>query len=184
MEIDVAEIVLPEAKPEFEWILGQAVQKVSPLRKHALMQGQLMHMLLPWAEEFGEVGSEWRFRVAPPGEIRRPLVPDVAFVSFEREGDLVGHDLELPALAPNVAFEIRSPDDRWKHIAHKIDVYLRAGTDAVVRVDPDRRTLAVYDSEGEQRFEGNDTFAHPSLAGFTFALDTLFGVLDRRGRRG
>jgi hypothetical protein len=72
------EIVLPETEPETEWILGRAVQKVSPFRTHARLQLTLGAALLAWAEGRGEVGSEWRFRVAPPGEVRRPLVPDVA----------------------------------------------------------------------------------------------------------
>ncbi len=33
-----------------------------------------------WVGARGEVGTEWRFRVQPPGEPARPLVPDVAYV--------------------------------------------------------------------------------------------------------
>ena len=48
------EIVLPETKPETEWILGHAVQKVSPFRKHARLQLTFGAALLAWAEGRGE----------------------------------------------------------------------------------------------------------------------------------
>ena len=60
------EIVLPETKPALEWILGRAVQKVSPKRRHSLLQVWWSTRLTDWARGRGEVGSEWRFRIAPP----------------------------------------------------------------------------------------------------------------------
>jgi hypothetical protein len=94
------EIVLPETKPETEWILGRAVQKSSRFRTHSRLQVAFVLALSPWSGGRGEVGTEWRFRIAPPGEIRRPLVPDVSYVSFERLRGLAGRDLELPPFAP------------------------------------------------------------------------------------
>ena len=106
------EIVLPETKPETEWVRGRALQKMSPKRDHSRLQGALYSALTRWAEGRGEVGPEWRFRVAPPGEVRRPLVPDVAYVSNERLRPLSYEELQLPPLAPDVAVEILSPGDR------------------------------------------------------------------------
>ena len=39
-----------------------------------------------WASRYrpGTVATEWHFKVKPPREVRRPLVPDVAFLSYER----------------------------------------------------------------------------------------------------
>jgi Uma2 family endonuclease len=48
------EIVLPETKPETEWVR---------------LQGALTMRLDRWATGRGEVGPEWRFRVAPRGEV-------------------------------------------------------------------------------------------------------------------
>ncbi|MFY9630380.1 MAG: Uma2 family endonuclease, partial [Candidatus Cybelea sp.] len=73
-----------------------------------------------------EVGPEWRFRIAPPGEVRRPLVPDVAYVSNERLRPLNDEEVETPPLAPDVAVEILSPGDRRADLEDKIGVYLRA----------------------------------------------------------
>ena len=43
------EIVLPEAKPETEWVRGRALQKVSPQRDHSLLQVALAVQLNRWA---------------------------------------------------------------------------------------------------------------------------------------
>jgi Uma2 family endonuclease len=173
------EIILPETKPALEWILGRAVQKVSPKRRHALLQGELQHRLTTWARGRGEVGPEWRFRIAPPGEEIRPLVPDVAYLSYERMADASDDDLEAPLVPPNAAFEVRSADDRQAHIDHKIDVYLAAGTEAVFIVDPIEHTILACDRLGRRTFVHEETLTHPALPGFRLPLSELFDVLRR-----
>src|SRR6202048_5325380 len=134
--MSIHEIVLPETEPETEWILGRAVRKVSPFRTHALLQATALRGLAAWAETRGDVGTEWRFLPAPPGEIRRPLVPDVSYVSDARLTGLEGTDLEAPPFSPDVAVEVLSPDDRARSLEHKIAVYLATGTTLVIVGDP------------------------------------------------
>src|SRR5215467_11028342 len=135
------EIVLPETKPALEWINGRVVQKVSPQRKHSLAQARFAAALLAWATErgCGDVGTEWEFRVAPPGEDRRPLVPDVAFLSFDRLPYDDEAAADIPRVAPNVAVEILSPGDRRADVDEKIRVYLAAGTEAIFLVNTERQ---------------------------------------------
>jgi Uma2 family endonuclease len=173
------EIILPETKPALEWILGQAVQKVSPQRRHALLQGELLRRLAGWARGRGEVGTEWRFRISPPGAEIRPLVPDVAYLSYERMGEASDDELEAPLVPPNAAFEVRSPDDRQVHIDHKLEVYLAAGTDAVFIVDPAERTIVACDRSGRHIFRHEETLTHEALPGFELCLTDLFDVLRR-----
>jgi Uma2 family endonuclease len=173
------EIVLPDAEPEFEWILGRAVQKMSPKRRHALLQGELLMRLSAWARGHGEVGPEWRFRLEPPGEDIRPLVPDIAYLSYQRMGDASDDDLEAPRMAPNIAVEIRSAGERQAHLDHKTLVYLTSGTDAVLIVDPLAKTIDVFDRTGSVHFAIGDSFAHPALPGLSFTLAEVFAVLHR-----
>jgi Uma2 family endonuclease len=177
--MSIHEIVLPITKPETEWILGRAVRKVSPFRTHALLQGRLVALLARWAEGRGEVGTEWRFRIAPAGEIRRPLVPDVSYVSYERLRDLEGYDLELPPFAPDVAVEILSPGWRRAHLEHKIGVYLAGGSQLVIVVDPAAREARLHDARGERAVRGDEAIEHAALPGFSLALPALFAVLER-----
>ena len=174
--MSIKEITLPETKPATEWVRGRALQKVSPQDPHARAQLKLGSAMLSWAEEGGRgrVGTEWEFRITPPHEITRPLVPDIAFLSFaqlafeEREAALI------PRMAPTVAVEIRSPDDRRADIDDKISTYLAAGAQLVLLADPQDRTLVAYDSDGVHRFAADDTFTHSSLPGFSIRVASVF----------
>jgi Uma2 family endonuclease len=168
------EIVLPETKPETEWVRGRALQKMSPRRGHGRLQFEFAKAIDAWSGGRGEVVTEWRFRLVVPGEARRPLVPDVAYVSNER---LKGHtfeELEAPDFAPNVAVEILSPGDKRIDVKSKIDVYLQAGSDAVIVFDPKKRTVSTFDRAGSRTFSGADTFVHASLPGFSFVVEEFF----------
>jgi Uma2 family endonuclease len=172
------EIVVPETKPATEWVLGRPVQKVSPKLRHSLLQGWWAEHLRPWARGRGIAGPEWRFRVAPPRQLLRPLVPDMAYISYDRLGDAEGEERESPVVAPNVAVEIVSPGDKATHLQHKVEVYLAAGTEAVIVVDPEPRTLTIHDADGARTLTAGHTFAHDALPGFTFAVAEMFAELD------
>ncbi len=70
-----------------------------------------------------DVGTEWRFRASPPGEDVHPLVPDIAYLSYERLRPLSPRDREVPPVAPEIVVEILSPDDREKDVIEKRRVY-------------------------------------------------------------
>src|SRR6516164_5422909 len=127
------EIILPEAKPAFEWVNGRALQKVSPKRRHSLAQTVFAAALLGWARAHrtGMAGTEWRFRVMPEGEERRPLVPDVAFLSYKRMPYEEQERTEEPGIAPDAVVEVRSPGDRWADMTEKVRVYLKAGASVI-----------------------------------------------------
>jgi Uma2 family endonuclease len=173
------EIVLPETKPEYEWILGHAVQKVSPKRPHALLQGYLVSALRVWAAGRGEVGTEWRFRLGPPGEEIRPLVPDVAYLSYARMGDASDEDLEVPLMAPDVAVEVLSPGDQRRYLDEKIRVYLACGCRLILIVDPRDHRLEAIDERERRSLDGEAVFTHAALPEFRLSLPELFAVLER-----
>jgi Uma2 family endonuclease len=173
------EIVLPETKPETEWVRGRPLEKVSPQRTHSRLQGALTMQLDRWAAGRGEVGPEWRFRVAPPGEVRRPLVPDVAYVSNERLRPLSDEELEIPPLAPDIVVEILSPDDRRADLDDKIGVYLRAGSLLVIVVDPQQRAVELHDSTKTVRIDETGAIEHSALPEFSYPVRDLFAVLRR-----
>jgi Uma2 family endonuclease len=176
------EIVLPETKPETEWLRGRAVQKVSPLRDHGRLQEWWTRHLGDWAADRGEVTPEWRLRVAPPGEPIRPLVPDVSYLSFERMGDLTREELQAPRVPPNAAIEISSPGQNRRDLADKVATLLRAGTDVVIAVDSVARTITTTDRTATRTFHDGETFEHPALPGFTFSVSEMFAVLEIRRR--
>jgi Uma2 family endonuclease len=170
------EIILPEAKPALEWINDRVVQKVSPKRKHALAQTSFASSLYSWANArgAGTVGTEWHFHLAPPGEVRRPLVPDVAYLSYVRLPYAEQLQTDIPRIAPDMAVEILSPKDRAKDVAEKVRVYLATGARAVVLVDTDAQTISVHEANRTLTLDRNDIFEHECLPGFRMAIAVLF----------
>ena len=177
-DMSLHEIVLPETKPETEWILGHAVQKVSPRWTQARLQARFAHLLLQWEAGHGKTATEWRFRIAPPNEIRRPLVPDVAFVSNERLRGLEREDVEIPPFAPDVAIEILSPGDRSRFVEHKIGVYVAGGASLVIVIDPANRSATLHDAAGARTLIEGDTLEHWALPGFALPLRDFFASAD------
>jgi Uma2 family endonuclease len=171
------EIILPDnVKPALEWVNNRILQKVSPQRKHALAQSRFCAALDAWARAHGTgtAGTQWRFQVQPPGEIRRSLVPDVGYLSYERmpldEQERIG----APSLAPDAVVEVLSPGDRLVDVEEMIRVYLSADTNVVFIVDPDLRTVVVRDAEGKRVLGEADVVEHRSLTGLRFAVRDLF----------
>jgi Uma2 family endonuclease len=175
MPID--EIILPETKPETEWVRGRALQKVSPTYAHGRLQFSIIAAVQKWLDtnRRGRVSLEWRFRVTHPGEITRPLVPDVGYLSYETIAANAPRELvAIPLAAPTVAFDVLSPDDKRKDVEHKTETYLRAGTSAVVIVDPSRTRITVHDAGGSRDLHTGDVFIHDAMPGFTLDVSDLF----------
>jgi Uma2 family endonuclease len=180
--MSIHEIVLPETKPETEWVRGRARQKVSPTYPHGALQGQFYMALWRWAEAgvHGRVATEWRFRVAPPAAVVRPLVPDVAYLSYaDLSADAASELVDVPLGAPTVAVEVLSPDDRRLDVEHKTATYLAAGSAVVIIVDPRGETITIHDGAGVRVLRARDVLTHAALPGFALDVAELFA----RGRR-
>jgi Uma2 family endonuclease len=137
---------------------------------------------LTWAREHGagRVGAEWDFRLAPPGEPRRPLVPDVAFLSYERVAYEDDEGASIPFVAPNAVVEILSPGDARRDVDEKIRVYLAAGTDVVFIVDPVRKSVDAHSLDRIETYSMGDVVMHRSLAGFALAVSSIFEKIPPR----
>jgi Uma2 family endonuclease len=172
------EIVLPTTEPETEWIRGRPLQKVSPLFDHARVQMKFAFALDAWAQgrARGSVGTEWRFRVAPPGEALRPLVPDVAYVSAAALSPLSHEERQAPPFAPTVAVEVLSPGDRAEDVDDKTLTYLRAGAALVIIADPRSRSFALNDTAETRTVAAGEILRHPALPDFALDVDTFFAA--------
>lgn len=170
------EITVPASKPATEWVNGRALQKVSPQERHARAQLRMGATLSDWADKTGagRVGTEWEFRVTPPHEATRPLVPDVAFLSYDRLAYEEDAAAQIPYMAPDVAIEIVSPGDRHIDVEEKTRVYLAAGASLVLLVDPREQTFIAHDSEGVRRFSRHEIFKHLALPAFAIEVATVF----------
>jgi Uma2 family endonuclease len=101
--------------------------------------------------------------------------PDVSFIARERittEGIPKGY---WPG-APDLAVEVKSPDDRRSEIEEKVEPYLATGVRQVWFVEPSKRTITIYRPNvapriltETDRLDGGDL-----LPGFQYPLARLF----------
>jgi Uma2 family endonuclease len=100
---------------------------------------------------------------------------DVSFYSYQRVpkgDDPVGY----ANAAPELVFEVRSPDDRWPKLLAKVAEYLDAGVMAVAVLDPKSKTLNVHFADRPTlSFSADDEFTLPELLGdFRVVVKQLF----------
>jgi len=167
---------IPQTKPATEYINGRLVQKMSPRGAHALAQGAFVTAMSVWAdaERRGRVGPEWDFDLAPSGERTNRLVPDVAYVSYERIGWEDDEAAQTPIVAPNVAVEILSPGQTVANSAERVRIFLACGAELVILVDPERHFAVLNDGGEPMRIERDGAIEHRALPGFSMPLERAF----------
>lgn len=113
-------------------------------------------------------------RLKPPGDVRRPLVPDVAFISFDRLPFEDEAAADIPHVAPNIVVEVLSPGDRKIDVEEKVRVYLACGTSAIFLVDAESQIVTVRDASQAQHFSREDILTHPAMPDFALRASELF----------
>lgn len=110
------------------------------------------------------------------------LIPDVAFLSWSRcpGGQLTRSP--IAGIAPDLAVEVLSASNTRKEMERKRGNYFDGGTLSVWIVDPERRTISVYnqdDPETARIYKENEVIELTEvLPGFRLALADLFGEID------
>ena len=161
--------------PEIEYVDGLEYPKVSPKRIHSMVQFALGTVLKRCAAGRGAVGPEWRFRLAPGTE----LVPDVAYVSYERLRPLEPANLEEPPFAPDIAGEVRSPSHHVALSQRKVQKYLASGSVLVLDVDPVERVVYAHSADGNTAIHRTgDRFSSGVIEWLQFDVDELFADID------
>jgi Uma2 family endonuclease len=104
------------------------------------------------------------------------LAPDVAFIRRERipEGGLPSG---FCPIVPDLVVEVVSPHDTARAVHEKAREWLAGGVQVVWVVDPQRRTVTVWDSHGQaQTLTERDTlYGAPVLPNLQIAVRELFG---------
>jgi Uma2 family endonuclease len=106
---------------------------------------------------------------------RQGRKPDVVFIRLDRLADrrIPKGDLDV---APDLVVEVLSPKNSGLEIDRKLDEYLAAGIPLVWIVNPEKRSIRVFNQSGTQRlFRGGDVIDNePALPGFRLAVADVF----------
>jgi Uma2 family endonuclease len=174
---------IPETKPATEFVDGRMLQKMSPYGLHARVQCAVAAALGAWSDERGRgrVGTEWDFDLTPPGRATNRLVPDVAFLSYER----VAYDdrgaAQVPVVAPDVAIEILSQGQTLENSRRRIEIFLACGASLVVLIDPRAELAWLVDPNGTRSLARNESIEHAALPEFSLPLARCFDEVPPGG---
>ena len=151
---------LPDPGHPTELIQGQVISRPPPMPRHGELCAQIVYLLRRFLEDhpLGRVLSNDSGVVTElnPDTVRGA---DIAYYSFQRvpKGPLPDG---LLSVAPELVFEVLSPDDRWREIHVKVAEYLHASVLAVCVVDDSHHSVHVYHaSRPSQVLSGNDEFS-------------------------
>jgi Uma2 family endonuclease len=124
------------------------------------------------ARSLGRVfAAETGFTLArKPDTVR---APDVAFISSERLPDPPPRG--FAELAPDLAVEVLSPDDRAGEVLERVADWLKAGTRLVWVVDPIRVNARIYRADGSESLVSEADVLHGEdvLPGFECSLHSI-----------
>lgn len=169
--------ILSEA-PVVEYLDGERRRKVSPRSKHARVQWRVGMLLERSGGEIGMTGTEWDFRIGLVDDSDSFLVPDVAFISFDRLRAIEKKERDQPPVAPDIAVEVWSPTNDRLLLDRKIAKYLANGSSLVLDVDPRLRTIVAHAVDGVRTFGDAERFAHPAVPWLAFDVAEAFKGLE------
>ena len=170
---------LPEyADCHYELHEGRLVDMPQPNELHAYLADEIFFYIRLYLMErrLGRVVREaGHYMLADKATL---LAPDVGFRRIDTEVN--PPESRWVAQMPDLAVEIKSPNDSYVGMRHKAELYLQRGTQIVWLVYPERRGVEVctLDDAGalqtEFVAENGSLSGGDALPGFTLALTRLF----------
>lgn len=167
----------------FELINGE-IWEMSPVKKkHSKISKRMYDKILYFLveHEIGEVFFETAYVLEDKSDwVKGARVPDILFYELTRynqyEANNPDSDDKPFVLVPDLVVEVISPTDGYSKVSEKIDVYLSDGVRLMWIVDPQRKTIAVYEGSASPKMlrEEDNLSGGIVLAGFTIAVMNIF----------
>jgi Uma2 family endonuclease len=157
---------LPDPGYPTELIRGRIVDMPSPGFDHGRICGRICRIVGNHVDEhdLGEILTNDTGVITErgPDSVRGA---DVSYYSHERVPK--GSSIKGYApVAPELVFEVFSPNDRWSKVHGKIGEYLEAGVLLVAVVDPKTTSVYLYRADEADRTLGpDDEFSAPEILG-------------------
>jgi Uma2 family endonuclease len=164
----------PDQKPYRELIGGVVRPKPMPDNLHGYLQFELAGWIKIWNAGRGWGVTEQRCILEAYGETH-VVLPDVAWFSKTQLPVLVDGPVRV---APTLAIEIVSKDDRYSEVEDKVMLYLASGVSVVWVFDPRIRNVKVYHpDQAPQPLRAPAVLSDSLLPGLEIPLADLFAPL-------
>ncbi len=169
------------ALPEYhgyptELVKGSLITMVPPMPRHGQICSQIIYLLRRYLDDhpMGIVLSNDSGVITErdPDTVRGA---DIAFYSYQRvpKGPLPNG---LLVVAPELVFEVRSPNERWSKLHEKVAEYLNVGVQVVCVVEDDSRSVHIFCADLEpQVLNAADEFTLSGILGdFRVKVERFF----------
>jgi len=165
-------LALPENQDRLlELIHGEMIEKM-PTEEHGMIASNINIILGSFVKKTkaGRVGIEVRYQST--ADQLNARLPDISFSRAQRPVIKRGGVPELPDLA----IEIKSPDDTVRHLREKADYYLAHGVQQVWLVYPEQQMVEVYTLDGDVDllFVGDQITGGELLPDFAMPVAEIF----------
>lgn len=135
-------LALPETKPASEYINGKIIQKPMPQGKHSSIQTELS-AIINFALKRQRVARAFSELRCTFGE--RSIIPDIVVFAWSNiVRDENGEIANAFRVAPDWTIEILSPDQSQTKVTKNILHCLDHGSEMGWLIDPDEKTILVY----------------------------------------
>lgn len=163
---------LPDDDFRHELVKGELLTMTPPKPVHGRISANLIFILTTYvkAHDLGEVWAESGFHLETgPDTI---IGPDLSFSLKSR----ISSDLNsYTSGPPDLAIEVRSTGDRRGKVERKATMWLDFGIRSLWVVNPAKRTVEVFHSNGERKvFHENDELVDDTVPGFRVAVSKIF----------
>lgn len=172
-------IRLPEDNWTYELAQGRLIQMSKPGARHGIVVMRLCIPLARFVEDHGlgvVFPQDTGFLLATSPDT--VLAPDISVITHERARTVASVTGFIPG-SPDLAAEVRSPNDRWPQLVSKANEYLVHGSRLVWVIDPERRLVAQFRPDSVMStlttadvLDGGDV-----VPGFQLAVSRLFDGL-------
>ncbi len=168
---------LPDDGLPTELVRGRVITLSLPIPFHGLVCGKVMYLMGGFVFEhdlgYPVTNDAGIITERDPDSMRGA---DFAFYSYQRIPKGRFAEKGYLAVTPDVAVEVKSPDDRWKEILTKVAEYLNAGVAVVCVLDPEHRRATIYQpDQPEEIYEADDELTLPSvMPGFSVVVRRFF----------
>ena len=164
---------LPDDGNHYELIKGELLTMPPPGDEHGAVTMNLSFLLAMYVKEnnLGALrAAETGFKLeSDPDTV---LAPDIAFIARERLGPRIWGYRSGP---PDLAVEVMSQWDSKPKAVRKAELWLDLGARSVWIVNPRKRTVDVFRSNGERKlFHETDDLVDGTVPGFRVKVSEIF----------
>lgn len=160
----------------YELLQGELIEVAPTKQTHGAVTGEILRQVANFVRErkLGAVYAAETGFVSSTGDV---LAPEM---SFTVKGHIEPEKEGFTTVAPDLAVEIFSPNNKRVEIQEKVEAYFAAGVRQVWIVYARSRTVYVYSAADKVVIRRQDDLIEGAdvLPGFTLKVSDIFSVLD------